>query len=397
MIDLNPPTLIKRYQLLLEVLPELTSILDLNTLLRRSVEVASELTGALDASIFLFDQDSQELFFKVATNPNKQRLQKLNLLTDNNIAGWIIKNRQPVILANDWQTHQLPQPIQAAELPPSTSLIGVPLLSGNKVVGALEVINKLAGRFIEEDLEILAILGAQIGVSIDNARLFQQTDLILDLVHEIRTPLASMNSAIHLLIRKDITDEQHEYFLNIIQDEIQRLSGMTTSFLEIARLESGRAQIKKEAFDVNKLLDECRLMMQSLASESGIKIELQTQENLPKLVADPEKIKQVILNLLSNAIKYNKPTGKITISSQVQGDEMLIQVSDTGIGIPAESLPFLYEKFYRVPRSENMFPGTGLGLSLCKRIIESHHGHLEVQSKLEEGTTISIYLPIALN
>jgi GAF domain-containing protein len=215
-----------RYQQLFEVFHKLTSILDMSTLLRQAVEVASELTGAQDASIFLYDHNNQELYFKVATNPNKQRVQKLNLLTDNNIAGWIIKNRQPVILANDWHKNWLDGPIQSVELPPSTSLLGVPLLSADKVVGAIEVINKLTKNFDEEDLEILAIFGAQVGVLIDNARLFQQSDLILDLVHEIRTPLASLNSAAHLLKRADITEEQHHYFIKIIQEEIQRLSGM---------------------------------------------------------------------------------------------------------------------------------------------------------------------------
>ncbi len=386
--------LIDRYQRLIEIARDLASTLDLDTLLRRIVSVAADLCDAEAASILLYDQVKGELFFEAATNLDQPLMRGLSVPVDASIAGWIVTNRQPIIIADARKDARHFGHVAKATDTQTTSLLGVPLITKDKVVGALEAINKRSGEFDEGDQSLLITLGAQAAVAIENARLFQQSDLIAELVHELRTPMASLNTATHLLLRPDLDDDRRQRIATIIRDEISRLSELTTSFLDLARLESGRAQFRATVFSVGQLLEDSREMMLSQATEKNLDIILDLPRELPDLKADQDKVKQVIINLLSNAIKYNKPKGRITLKARARRGELIIQVTDTGPGIPPESLPRLFEKFYRVPGTEKMASGTGLGLSICKRIIEAHRGYIDVASTVDKGTTFSVILPL---
>jgi signal transduction histidine kinase len=161
----------------------------------------------------------------------------------------------------------------------------------------------------------------------------------------------------------------------------------------LARLESGRVQFRKTRFSVSDLIYECKDVMQCKADEGNILIQIEATEDMPPLEADRDKIKQVILNLLSNAIKYNRPSGSVIVSTITTESEIAITVQDTGMGIPEDALPHLFEKFYRMREHENKAGGTGLGLSISKQIVQGHNGTLEVKSKIGVGTAFTIRLP----
>lgn len=387
-------SMIDRYQKVMELSRDLASTLDLDVLLHRIVAAAAELCNAEQASILLYDQGKQELYFEVSTNLNQPQIRGLIVPVESSIAGWIVTNRQPIIIADtshDTRHYGLVAQVTKVK---TSSLLGVPLITKDKVIGALEAINKLSGTFTDEDKDVLTTLGAQAAVAIENARLFQQSDLISELVHELRTPLSSLSTAVHLVLRTDVPEEQRQRIAQIIRDEIARLSELTTSFLDLSRLESGRAQFQMNTFDPKKLLEDCLEMELPRAAEKNLELNLSVDSSLPKLTADQDKIKQVVLNLISNGIKYNYPGGKVSIEASASQDEFYLAVSDTGPGIPAESLPNLFTRFYRVPGLEKLSTGTGLGLSICKRIIEAHHGRIEVQSRVGSGTTFKVILPL---
>jgi signal transduction histidine kinase len=172
-----------------------------------------------------------------------------------------------------------------------------------------------------------------------------------------------------------------------------RLNALASSFLDLARLESGRVQFRKTIFSLADLLYECKDVMSSKAIEDNIQLRVESPEGLPVVEADRDKIKQVLLNLLSNAIKYNRPNGTVMLRAEARETETAIFVQDTGIGIPEEALPHLFEKFYRVREHEGKTSGTGLGLSICKQIIYGHGGRIEVKSKPGVGTAFILYLP----
>lgn len=382
------------YRRLIEIARDLASTLDLDTLLYRIVTVAAEITDAEEASILLYDDTAKRLNFQVATNLELPNMRGLDVPLKGSIAGWIVANREVVRSGNVHDDSRYFDGIQNATNFATQSILGVPLITKNKVVGVLEALNKKGEDFSDVDEEMLLVLGAQAAVAIENTRLFQQSDLISEFVHELRTPLASLSTAAYLLLRPEISPQQHDQIVNNIHSETLRLSALASSFLDLSRLESGRVRFKYEQFSVEKLFINCREIMQSKANEAHIQIEIDVATDLPKLEADPNKIKQVILNLLSNAIKYNRPEGKVTLRAKVEKKQMRIDVQDTGNGIPKDAMKHLFKKFFRVHESEDKVAGTGLGLSISKQIVQGHRGTIEVQSEYNVGTIFIIYLPL---
>jgi signal transduction histidine kinase len=257
----------------------------------------------------------------------------------------------------------------------------------------LEALNKREGEFTSSDENLLSVLGAQAAVAIENARLFQQSDLISEFVHELRTPLASLSTATYLLLRPEMSREQQEQIIKNIHNETLRLNSLASSFLDLARLESGRVQFRKSTFDIMDLLHECSDVVASKAEEDHIQIRVIDPEGPSMVDADHDKIKQVILNLLSNALKYNRPNGSVILKAISSEGQMQISVQDTGVGIPEDAVGHIFEKFYRVRDHETKATGTGLGLSICKKIIQGHGGTIEIKSRVGIGTNIIINLP----
>jgi signal transduction histidine kinase len=383
------------YRRLIDIARDLASTLDLDILLSRIVHAAAEISGAEAASILLFDDTSRQLYFQVATNMDESTRRGIVVPLDGSIAGWIVNNRQTVRITN---VHNDPRFFSSVEQTTgfsTESILGIPLVTKNKIVGVLEALNKPKGKFTDTDESMLLVLGAQAAVAIENARLFQQSDLISEFVHELRTPLSSLSTATYLLLRPEMSHEQRDQIVNNIHIETMRLNSLASSFLDLARLESGRVQFRKTRFSVADLFYECKDVMSSKAMENNIQIRVESPEELPLLDADRDKIKQVLLNLLSNAIKYNRPNGTIMLRTEVVDKEIVMYIQDTGLGIPDESLPHLFEKFFRVREHESRVAGTGLGLSICKQIINGHGGRIEVKSKISVGTVFSVFLPHA--
>ncbi|MCI0520109.1 MAG: ATP-binding protein [Chloroflexi bacterium] len=393
----NPPLdpHLIRYQRLLELTRHMASTLDLDALLNMLVHAAAELCSAEAASILLYDEAKRQLYFEAATNLETPLLKGLIVPVESSIAGWIIQERQPIIISDAQKDPRHFSKVGQTTKVQTRSLLGVPLIAKDQVIGVLEAINKLQGNFTEADQEVLIALGAQAAVAIENARLFQQSDLISELVHELRTPLAALNTATHLLQRPQLKPEQRANVIRAMESEINRLTEMSTAFLDLARLESGRSQYQVGIVDLKAVLEDCCVVMRGKFEEKGQTFRQQLAANAPAVRGDADKLKQVILNLLSNAYKYTPAGGTVTLALQGEVGEAVITVCDSGAGIPAESLGRIFEKFYRVPRSEQSVQGTGLGLSICKRIVEAHEGRIEVDNQPGGGARFTVRLPAA--
>ena len=383
------------YRRLIDISRDLASTLDLDILLSRIVHAAAEVSGAEAAAILLYDEPARRLHFQVSTNLDEPTRRGLVVPLENSVAGWIVAQRKPMRIADVHEEARFMPEIEQIIGFPTRSILGIPLITKNKVVGVLQALNKHSGKFSDTDESMLLVLGAQAAVAIENARLFQQSDLISEFVHELRTPLASLSTATYLLLRPEISQEQRDQIVKNIHNETLRLNALASSFLDLARLESGRVQFRKTAFSISDLLYECKDVMTSKADEEHLQIRVEPAEDLPVLEADRDKIKQVLLNLISNAIKYNRPHGSITLRAEAHERDVTISVQDTGMGIPEQALPHLFEKFYRVREHESHTVGTGLGLSICKQIIHGHRGRIEVKSKMGIGSLFTITLPLA--
>ena len=384
---------LQQYEHLISISRDLASTLDLESLLQKIVNTAAELCDSEEASILLYDENNQKLFFQTATNKEKQPGLMGIVVPTNSIAGWVALNRQPVIVNNVHQDKRFFNKVEKDLEFPTHSILAIPLIAKEKLIGVLEVLNKKSGIYNLEDQEILMNLGAQAAIAIENTRLFQQSDLISELVHEIRTPLTSINTISYLLQQSVVLDEERAKLARIIQEETQRLSRMTTQFLDLSRLESGRIGFSRTRFSLPELLQECAQNIQAEVTKYGLQLTLDIPDKTVEIDADRDKIKQVILNLLSNAVKYNRKNGKIIIHAHSHPDWIEISVQDNGMGIPEEEIPEMFNKFFRSEYAEGKKPGTGLGLSICKRIVESHGGNISVKSRLDKGSTFTFQLP----
>jgi signal transduction histidine kinase len=392
----NYPLLLKRMERLMEVSRTLASTLELGRLLRKIIEAARELTDTEAASIMLFDPISGDLRFEAATNLEESSvLQGIVIPLEGSIAGWIVTHSEPLIVPDVSRDPRWSQTVDQQTAFVTRSILGVPLITRDKTIGALEAINKRDGVFSHDDVTTLQTLAAQAAVAIINARLFAQSDQISEMVHELRTPLNSLTASSHLLLRPELPEAKRVDLVKTMQRETARLAQMTTDFLDLAKLESGRMRFSKELFDVRELVDECVDVVRPQAAGRGLTVQANVAPSPQTIESDRGKVKQVLLNLLTNAIKYNRENGGIIITTWVTSDHYYsISVADTGRGIPPDAMPHMFEKFYRVPDSEGMATGTGLGLPIAKKMVEALGGEMGVKSTLGVGSTFYFTLPL---
>lgn len=382
-----------RLERLLEINRTLASTLEQALLLRNIINAARELIGADAASIMLADTQSGELRFEAATNMESSQMAGLVVPINGSIAGWIFTHREPVIVPDTTIDTRWHRKVDDKTAFVTRSILGVPLIHRNKAIGVVQCLNKADGTFDGDDTVTLQALADQAAIAIVNARLFQQSDLISELVHELRTPLGAILATTHLL-QRNIPEEKRVELIKTIQRETERLSTLTTEFLDISRLESGRIQFKREPFALPELLAECLEVVRHQAQARGLGLELRLAPDVSLVVTDRSKIKQVVLNLLTNAVKYNRDDGRITLAAQTTPEGLFrVSVTDTGRGIPADAIKNLFQKFYRVPEAEGTASGTGLGLSLAQKIVELLGGEMGLESTYGVGSTFWFTLP----
>lgn len=220
-------------------------------------------------------------------------------------------------------------------------------------------------------------------------------DFVGNLAHELRTPIFNMQGYLHTLIEGGLEDRRINYdYLDRADKNLDRLVVLIEDLDQISKLESGESGLKLEKFDLVKLVDEVFKLTEIAAAKRKIKLSFDRKYEKPVYVlADRRKILQVFTNLIMNAIHYGKKSGFCKARFFDMSENVLIEISDDGIGVEPEHLPRLFERFYRVDKSRSRHEGgTGLGLAICKHIIETHGQSISVRSVLDKGTTFSFTL-----
>lgn len=390
-------------QRLLQISARLSSTLDLEELLTLVMEVATELTGTEVASILLVDQKTGQLHFAASTGGGISK--DIVVPLDNSIAGWVVRHGRSLILGDVQADSRFYASVDEEVNFVTRSMLAVPLVTNKTVIGALEVLNKRNNApYTSQDVALMEALASQSAVAIVNAHLFNQSDLLAEIMHEIKTPLMAITAAAELMGRPNLPADKQNQVVQMIQRESKRVSQMTRDFLDYARLESRRAKMAKHPVDVAVLVSDVVNLAQPQASARHITILSQVDHELlnppadtPIMRGDSDRLKQVLLNLVSNGIKYNHEHGFITLAARMmQHQEVHLSVSDTGPGIGAEDLKHLFERFYRVPGSEGKSEGSGLGLAIAQKIVHEHNGRIEVNSELGKGTTFTVILPATI-
>jgi len=279
------------------------------------------------------------------------------------------------------------------------------------------------------DEELITILTNQIGQAMENTRLFEstwkaqqelekkveertheltlaleevkrinkrKTDFISSVSHELRTPLTSIKGYAAILLEEKLGAlplpvKERLSKINTHSDELVQ---MVNGLLDIARIESGRAVMKMEEQNLKDIIAKAADVIMIQCKNKGVEL-ITSVEDSPRIMADRMQIERVFINLLGNAVKFTPEKGKITIRAKIKEKDVQVDVADSGIGIPADSLSSLFQEFYRVDNAINQqVKGTGLGLSLVKHIVEAHKGKIWVESSLEKGSTFSFTLPL---
>ena len=220
-------------------------------------------------------------------------------------------------------------------------------------------------------------------------------DLFQSIVHELRTPLATILMYARLIREgKAQQPEKADRFLGVIERESDRLQKMVRQMLDIARLESRETQRGPQPVLLNPIFDELLPTLSDRAVEKGLQFRQRIEEDLPPVQGNSEAYHTVLKNLVDNAVKYT-PSGAVRVSARRDGDFVLVEVTDDGIGIPAEALPHLFKRFYRTQSAvERGIAGTGLGLYLVKESLLTYNGRIEVSSEVGKGTTFTVRMPV---
>lgn len=221
-------------------------------------------------------------------------------------------------------------------------------------------------------------------------------DFIANVSHELRTPISMLQGYSEAII-DDIasTEEEKKEIIQVIYDESLRMGRLVNELLDLARMEAGHVQLHVAEIEMVELAERVVRKFQGIAKEQDIRLELQTnaQIKLPATI-DADRIEQVLTNLIDNAIRHTPKGGKVTLGINSNQTEVHLSVEDTGVGIPEEDLPFVFERFYKADKARTRGKsGTGLGLAIAKNIVEAHHGVIVVNSILNQGTTFFIKLP----
>jgi heavy metal sensor kinase len=239
---------------------------------------------------------------------------------------------------------------------------------------------------------LAATLNAMIG-RLEKA--FQrQKQFTSDASHELRTPLAVIEAESTLALQKERPLSDYRQSLETISQESRQMSSLIDQLLTLARADAGKEQWNFTEVNLGKLIANLGTDVEVLCQEKGLSFQLGQPQDLV-VKGDEARLRELFMNLLDNAIRYTPAPGVVSVSLRREGQMAVVAITDTGVGIPAEDIPFIFERFYRVDKSRSRTEGgSGLGLAICRHIVEAHGGKIEVESQVGAGSTFSVWLPI---
>jgi signal transduction histidine kinase len=351
-------------------------------------------------SLFLQDEETRQLEPAYALALGRGRSREAELAWGEPAAKEAFETGQTVLRQED-----VGGTIQGRER--RRDYLGLPMMVHGRCVGGL-VFGRFGGpSFPPEHIRLAEFVAWHVGQLLENRRMARrianleaqrelarmQDEFISTISHELRTPLGFIKGYVTTLQREDAEWDPatRAEFLLIIDEEADRLRELIDNLLDSSRLESGSLSMELEPVQVSSLIHDTISRTESAFPDIQLKTEI--EPNLPVIPLDPTRIAQVLDNLLSNANKY-APNSTVVIKASENGAHLSIEVQDDGPGIPSEHIPHLFERFYRVPDSQKSVRGTGLGLHICRKIVEAHDGEIMVESEKGKGTCFSILLPI---
>jgi signal transduction histidine kinase/CheY-like chemotaxis protein len=347
----------------------------------------------------------------------------------------IIMNKEPLLVNRDLQELRAQMGIQAIGIP-AASYIGVPIPAGDEIIGVLSIQStEQENRFNENDLRLLSTLASSVGVALHNATLFEEVKqakmeaesakkqaekaneaksaFLSTVSHELRTPLTSVLGFAKIIRKRleekifpavDKSDAKTEKTIQQIGENLQvvisegeRLTHLINDVLDLAKIEAGKMEWNQESVSMPEVVERALAATTTLFEQKSLTIEKHIDQNVPIITGDRDKLIQVVINLISNAVKFTD-AGAVTCDVKMGSNEVIVSVTDTGIGIAKEDFGAVFEQFKQVGGDTltDKPKGTGLGLPICKEIVEHHGGRIWLESEPGKGSTFSFALPVVI-
>lgn len=423
---------------LAEVGRDISATLDLTAVLERIAGHARDLLDVSNSAVFLPDEERETMKAVVALGPIAQQVRATRVRRGEGIVGDLWQRREAQFV-NDAAHDPRAVTIAGTERRPDDRTMVAPLLAGERVTGMMAVWRSGGDAFGEQDLAFLQDLARQASIAIENARLYSEAQtaravaesaqaaaeearavaeaanesksaFLANVSHELRTPLTSVMGFAHIVQRRlnerifphlphddarvQRTMAQIEQNLDIVLSEGERLTALINNVLDLEKIEAGRMEWRMEEVSLADIMQRATQATSAIVEQAGLALVEEIDPDVPPVIGDRDRLVQVMINLISNAMKFT-PQGSITCRLQMRDGEAQVSVQDTGVGIAPQDLDAVFEKFRQVGDTLTDKPtGTGLGLPICKEIVEHHGGRIWAESRVGEGSTFTFTLPL---
>ncbi|MCI0712373.1 MAG: GAF domain-containing sensor histidine kinase [Chloroflexi bacterium] len=395
---------------LVEISLALNSSVAVEAILTDLMDASAEILDAESASVILLDPHTRELQFVAITteSAHAEKLTRIPIPVDQSIAGEIVVENKNIIL-DDVSTHPKWYRITDSESGFITkSLLGVPMRIGNRVVGALEAVNKINGRWTENDVRYLEILASHAAVALEKAELIDdlkaaneelskvdkiKSDFIAIASHELRTPLGVILGYASFL--KEEAEGQLGDHAAAVMNSALKMRSLIEDMTNLRLLNLGGDELQRDLVSVNTLIKSALGDALGTLEARGHRLSMQELENDVQLRVDRSKIVTALTNLVNNAVKFTPNSGRIHVEALDKPDEVWIKISDNGVGIPSDKLDVIFRTFSQVEdHMTRRHGGMGLGLSIVKAVAEVHGGRVWAESSgINQGSTFTLALP----
>lgn len=394
------------FEILVQATLRINSTEDLESMCRNIIVGACEVTRSEGAALMLIDERTGNLKWFSVLGGGGDLIVDYDLSPGEGFAGWVARAGQSVMSNEPASDPRFCSRIDALSGFTTQSLVCVPLLAHGKIIGVLEVINRAEGQpYSDLDVRKAQAFASLSAAALENSRLIRlaeeignvreisrfKNDMVSVVAQEIRNPLTSIRGFAEIIADEDVEPDRRLEYAARVLDEAVRTERLLDGFLSLSRLESGQIPIREERVALHEVLAQCSSRHQD--PEHEVRVLAPDGEGM-YVLGDRERIGQIIDHLLCNAVNYSPAGGPVTLKAIRRGSDWRVSVTDRGLGIPAECMSRLFHHFYRVPSAAHMKqPGSGLGLTVVKTLVEKMNGRLGVESDAERGTTFWFTLP----